>query len=247
MSTTNFSNDPGTTPGSRLGSDSGTVGADGAKEHAQQAAGTAADEGKRVAGVAQDEAKRVTSEAKAQVRGLVDEATTQVDEQSKVQKTRLAETVRTFSDDLHTMTAQGDQSGAAAQLVQQLAEQARGLASHLDDREPRELLDDVRSFARRRPGSFILGSLVAGVVVGRLTRGAKAAQDDSPAQLGGAPTGPAPVIPAPSSPTLTGSAPPVYESGTAAPGGLGSPAPASGHPGVQMSESGIAGPAGGRA
>ena len=66
--------------------------------------------------------------------------------------------------------------------MQQVAEQARGLASQLDDREPSELLEDVRRFARRRPGTFLLGALAAGIVVGRLTRGAKAAQDSSSAR-----------------------------------------------------------------
>jgi hypothetical protein len=75
------------------------------------------------------------------------------------------------------MRGEGQQDGVAAQVVQQVAGQARGLAAHLDDREPTELLEDVRRFARRRPGTFLLGALAAGIVVGRVTRGAKAAQD----------------------------------------------------------------------
>ena len=49
-------------------------------------------------------------------------------------------------------------------------------------------MEEVRRFARRRPGAFLAGSLVAGVVAGRLTRGAKAAQDstESSAQTGAA-------------------------------------------------------------
>ena len=175
MSTTNFSNDPGTTPG---GPAEGVPGdSSGAKDQAKQAAGSAADEGKRVAGVAQDEVKNVAAEAQNQLRGLLDEATTQVDEQSKAQKSRLADTVRTFGDDLESMRGEGQNDGVAAQVVQQVAGQARSLASHLDDRDPSELLEDVRGFARRRPGTFLLGALAAGIVVGRVTRGAKAAQD----------------------------------------------------------------------
>jgi hypothetical protein len=175
MSTTNFSQDLGTAQsGFAEGASEDT---DGAKDQAKQAAGTAADQGKHVAGVAQDEVKNVAAEAQDQLRGLLDEATTQVDEQSRAQKSRLAETVRTFGDDLESMRGQGQQEGVAAQVVQQVAGQARSLASHLDDREPSELLDDVRRFARRRPGTFLLGALAAGVVVGRVTRGAKAAQD----------------------------------------------------------------------
>lgn len=175
MSTTNFTNDPEATPSSPKGSA-------GVKDQAQQAAGTAADEGKRVAGVAQEEVKNVTSEASTQLRGLLSQATSQVDDQSRTQKERLAEAVRTFGSDLEAMKSGGFDEGSgglAAQIVQQVAEQARGLASHLDDREPRELLDDVRRFARRRPAAFLLGAMVAGVAAGRVTRGAKAAQDSS--------------------------------------------------------------------
>jgi hypothetical protein len=175
MSTTNFSNDPGLVPGGPAAG--APEDSSGAKDQAKQAAGTAADQGKHVAGVAQDEVKNVAAEAQNQLRGLLDEATTQVDEQSKAQKSRLADTVRTFGDDLESMRGEGQQDGVAAQVVQQVAGQARSLASHLDDRDPSELLDDVRRFARRRPGTFLLGAIAAGIVVGRVTRGAKAAQD----------------------------------------------------------------------
>lgn len=142
---------------------------------ASEVAGTASDEGRHVASVAQDEARSVASEATAHARGLVDQATAQVEEQSREQARRLAGTVRTFGDDLHSM-AEGSQGGMAADLARQVADRARSLSSQLEDREPRELLGDVKDFARRRPGTFLLGALAAGVVAGRLARGAKEAQ-----------------------------------------------------------------------
>jgi hypothetical protein len=143
-----------------------------AKDHAQQAAGTAADESKHVAGVARDEAQKVASEAKSQVGNLVSEATSQVAEQTRTQRDRVVETLRTFGDDLDKMATQSD-GGMAADLAREGASRARTLSSRLDGREPNDLLDEVRSFARRRPGTFLLGALAAGVVAGRLTRGAK--------------------------------------------------------------------------
>ncbi|MEO7943497.1 MAG: hypothetical protein ABIR34_08865 [Marmoricola sp.] len=170
MSTTNLSNDPGTAP--RGPGESSDV-----KDQARQAAGTASDEGQRVAGVAQTELKSVTAEAQNQLRGLLDQATSQVDAQSRQQQGRLAQTVRTFGDDLHGLTQQQNSNGLAGQLVQQVAEQAHGLATQLENREPRELLEDVRGFARSRTGTFLLGALVAGIAVGRVARGAKTSQD----------------------------------------------------------------------
>jgi hypothetical protein len=148
------------------------------KEQAKQAAGTAADEGKHVAGVAQNEAQRVGSEAKSQVRGLLDQTTSMVEEQSRTQRDHLVETLRSFGDDLEKMAQQSD-GGPASGLARDIAERARGLSARMDGREPRELLDEVRSYARRKPGTFLLGALAAGVVAGRLTRGAKDAQSGS--------------------------------------------------------------------
>ena len=151
----------------------------GAKEQAKAAAGTAADEGKRVAGVAQGEAQRVASEAKFQTQHLLQQATSQVEEQSRTQKDRLVGTLRTLSDDLDQMAGRSEGGGVATDLVREVAGRARGLTSSLDAREPRELLEDVRAYARRRPGTFLVGALLAGVVAGRLTRGAREAQSGS--------------------------------------------------------------------
>ncbi len=45
-----------------------------------------------------------------------------------------------------------------------------GASDWLAQRDPGSLLHEVKSFARRKPGVFIAGALVAGVVAGRLTR-----------------------------------------------------------------------------
>lgn len=166
---------------------SGGTGSTDAKEQARQTAGTAADEAKNVAGTAAgeaknvagtaaDQAKHVAGEAKTQLHGLMDQTAREVDAQSRTQKDRLTETVRGFGDELESMASQS-QGGLAGQLAHEVADRARALSSHLDSREPRDLLDDVRDFARRRPGTFLLGALAAGVVAGRLTRGAKDAQN----------------------------------------------------------------------
>ena len=64
---------------------------------------------------------------------------------------------------------------------------SRTSRSKLQNREPAELLDEVRSFARRKPGMFLLGAAAAGILAGRLTSGVKAAHSDSgPAGSGSA-------------------------------------------------------------
>ena len=164
-----------------LGTETGGGNGDdtGGKERAQQAASTAADEGKHVAGVVAEETKSVAGEAKDHARNLVSEARSQlqgqVDDQSRQQKDMLVGTLSTFGNDLASMAHNG--SGLAADVAHQVAERASSLSRHLDAREPSELLDDVRRFARQRPGTFLLGALAAGVIVGRLARGTKDAID----------------------------------------------------------------------
>lgn len=146
-------------------------------ERAQDAASTAADEGRHVAGVAREEAASVASEAVDHARNLVGDAvhqiSDQVGEQSRSQRDRLSGTLQSLGDDLEKMATDSGASGLAADLAREVAERAHAISAHLDGREPGELLDDVRSFARNRPGTFLLGALAAGVVAGRLARGVK--------------------------------------------------------------------------
>jgi hypothetical protein len=165
---------------------------------AQQVAGTATDEGKHVAGVAAEQAQNVASTAAEQARSVAGQAVGQVrdqlGEQATTQRDRLAGTLRSFGDDLESMASSQDAPGLAKDLAREVSDRARALGSHLEGRQPGELLEDVRDLARRRPGTFLLGALAAGVVAGRLLRatadGAAAAQlaDDGSTTLPAVPT-----------------------------------------------------------
>ena len=56
----------------------------------------------------------------------------------------------------------GDPSGTVAGLVQQLADRGEQLADQISARGPGGLVQDLRSFAARKPGTFLLGALAAG-------------------------------------------------------------------------------------
>jgi hypothetical protein len=143
---------------------------------------------KSTASVAQDEAKQVASDVREQARGLLNETRTQVEDQSRTQRDRLVDTMRTFSNDLDGMAEQ--RSGLASDAAREVANRVRSFGQQLDGREPTELLDDLRSFARRRPGVFLAGSVIAGVVVGRFLRGTRdASQTDSQTRSTGYPSG----------------------------------------------------------
>lgn len=180
----------------------------GAQQQAKHAAQTAADEGAHLTDVAKSEAQSVAADAKEQARNLVDEARTQVADQSRGQLDNLVSTLQTFADDLERMArGEGADAGLAQDVVRQVGEKARGFSSQLQGQEPAQVLDQARDFARRRPGTFLLGALAAGVVAGRVARGAKDAQSSSSTGL------------TPSTPSApsTGSIPSTPYAGTAAP------------------------------
>lgn len=177
------------TPESGNTDDAGSGG--GAAETAQATASTAADQSKHVAGTAASEAKDVAGTAAAQARNVVNDArqqvTSQLSDQATTGRDRLSETLRTLGDDLQQMAeGQGPAQGMATDLAREVSDRVRTLGSHLEGREPSQLLDDARDFARRRPGTFLLGALAAGVVAGRMFRAtADGAAAASLAETGG--------------------------------------------------------------
>ena len=72
--------------------------------------------------------------------------------------------------------------GMPADLAHQVASRARDAGQWLGDRKPGQVMDEMQSFARRRPGVFLALAAGAGLVAGRLTRGLKdASSNDSAA------------------------------------------------------------------
>src|SRR4029077_14443993 len=73
------------------------------------------------------------------------------------------------------------------------ADKAGQAPGGLAARDPGILLDEVRSFARKKPGTYLAIALGAGVLAGRLTRGLTAPAADHTQT----PTPPAPAAPPP--------------------------------------------------
>jgi hypothetical protein len=134
---------------------------------------TAKHEARRIADVASSEAQNVAQEARAHAQGLLDDARTQVDEQSRTQLGKLTDLLARLGDDLEQMAETSDRDGLAKDVTRAVSDRAHELRSRIDGREPKDLLNEVRDFARRRPGTFLFGALAAGVVAGRFARGAK--------------------------------------------------------------------------
>jgi len=156
------------------------------KDKAAGAADAAKQAGGEVASTAAEKAKDVAAETKRQARDLVGEARNQVQSQVGDQHRNLVTNIRSLGDELGSMAGSGEQHGLASEIVSQAGDRARGVADWLDGRDPSQLLDEVRSFARRKPGVFLAGALIAGVAVGRLTRGVVATHtEDSDSSISG--------------------------------------------------------------
>jgi hypothetical protein len=158
-------------PGQLHADQSGGSTADVARDQAAAVGQTASEAGSRVTQTAADQATEVAAEAARQARDLVGEAGGHVRDQASVQQQRAASQLRSVADELHEMVAKGGQSGMATEVAHQAAERLHGAASWLEQREPADVLQAVRDFARRRPGMFLAGAVAAGLAAGRLTRG----------------------------------------------------------------------------
>lgn len=151
-----------------------------AKEQAAQVGQGAVQAGHEVASTAVEQGKNVAAEAKDQVRDLASEAKSHATSQIKDQHQKAVGGLRGLGDSLHAL-ANGDTEqapGIATDLAKQAAEKVSEIATWIESREPGELVDEVRDLARRRPGAFLVGAAIAGVLAGRLTRGVVAAQSD---------------------------------------------------------------------
>ncbi|SFT80389.1 hypothetical protein [Arthrobacter sp. ov118] len=151
-------------------STTGASAAETARQEAAEVSRTAADSAQTVAGTVQTEAANVAAEVKTNARDLLYQAKSGLTEQAGTQQQKAAEGLRSISSQLHSMASASDQPGVASDLVRQAAERSSAVAGWLDRRNPDSLLDEVKSFARQRPGTFLLLAAGAGVLAGRLSR-----------------------------------------------------------------------------
>lgn len=147
---------------------------DKATESAQAGKEAAAD----LAHTAAAQASEVATEAQQQVKNVITEARDQLRSHAGDQHRSAVTNLHSLGDELRSMAESSQGGGVATDLVGQAADRAHGVADWLGDRRPEDLLDELRRFARRRPGTFLAGALIAGVAAGRLTRGAVAVHTD---------------------------------------------------------------------
>lgn len=146
-----------------------------ARQEAANVGQSVRDAGGHVAHGATEQTRQVVSETRRQARDLLGEVREQAREQASAQQHKAAQGLRTLADEMREMAANGGQSGTATEFTQQASERIGRVAQWIEQREPGDLLGEVREFARRRPSAFLFGAAVAGVMAGRFTKGVTAA------------------------------------------------------------------------
>lgn len=119
---------------------------------------------------AAQEAQGVKQELGTQARRLMDQAGSEVKGQAAEQQSRAANGLRGVSSQLRKMAENSEGQGMAVDMVSQAASRVDRAASWLDQRDPGDVLEEVKSFARRRPGVFIAVAAGVGILAGRLTK-----------------------------------------------------------------------------
>ncbi|MEH1099675.1 hypothetical protein [Micromonospora sp. CPCC 205561] len=190
-----------------------------ARQEASRVGHQAAQAGGQVAHAAAEQGGQVASEARRQARNLTGEAGTQLRDQAHAQQRRAAEGLRSIGRELGSMAERSEDSGMAGQAVRRAADAAQQAAGWLDEREPGAVVEEVRAYARRHPGTFLAGAALAGMLVGRLTRNLTASGDGAhgvrPSPDGGA-RGGQPSTPPPAAAPMPGGPQP-YERTVEAP------------------------------
>jgi vacuolar-type H+-ATPase subunit H len=155
--------------------------------------GHAKDRADDVAQNAKTEARGVASDAKDQAADVLHKSREELRERASDQTKTLSSTLGDLAGQLDTMADGSDDPKAqVAQLAKSAAGQLQKSADRLDDGGFDGLVDDMKRFARNRPGAFLLGAVATGFAVGRLAKhadlqqaGEQAKQAASPADAAG--------------------------------------------------------------
>ena len=138
-----------------------------------------------VAAVAKEELGRLAGDARDQLQDLWSQTRDQLWEQASTGQQHLADLLHTMASELGEMASKSESDGPLTALAKQGAERGGALSHWLSESEPSDVFAELRRFARRRPFAFLAGSVLAGVVVGRLSRSLAASSSSSSSQPAG--------------------------------------------------------------
>jgi F0F1-type ATP synthase membrane subunit b/b' len=158
------------------------------RDQAREVAQTAKAQAQDTVETARQEAQQLGDQVKSHAQDVFGDVRHELRERANEQGTRAAQALHDTSGQLRRM-AQSGEHGVVVDLAQSAAARIEDVAGRLDRDGVDGLLDDVRSYARRRPGMFLLAAGAAGFLIGRVARSASSALAE--------PASPQPIEPAP--------------------------------------------------
>ena len=140
-----------------------------AKDESAAVAGTAVEGGREVAGEIAEQVSAVAGTAKDQLTNLMSQAKDELRTQGEARGQQVVSGLQTLSDQMSALVhGHPDQAGGVGTAVSEAQQRVQTYVRSVQDRGPRALVDDVTTFARRRPGVFLLAASVAGFAAGRV-------------------------------------------------------------------------------
>jgi hypothetical protein len=163
-------------------------------QEAAHVATTAKDGVVDLTGTVKEQVSTVTSDVADQGRTLLAGAKEQVASTADDQVSKVSGALGSLSDQLTALIeGRPEEAGQVRDLASRARREVEGLAGRIDQKGVDGVLDDVRRFARRRPGTFLLLAGAAGLGVGLVARGAKSSSTTTEPSLPPLP----PIAPAP--------------------------------------------------
>jgi ElaB/YqjD/DUF883 family membrane-anchored ribosome-binding protein len=164
--------DRSTGPDSTVGTAASAVSQEGGDvvHHAKDAAAD-------VASTAKEQTRQVAQEAKHQTRQVVNDVRERVGREADDQARRVSQGIGKLADELSSMAEHSSEGSPAGAALRQVADTGRQAARFLDERGAGGLLETAQDFARRKPGTFLIGAAVAGFLVGRVVKSANGSAD----------------------------------------------------------------------
>jgi len=156
-----------------------------AQDEGSEVAQHAGEAAQQVGSTVRDQASHVTTETAAQARNVVRDVRERVAAEAEDQAVRVSKQLGRIADELGEMASTAPSSSMTAGAIRSAADTSRQAARFLDERGAQGLLDSARDYARRRPGTFLLGAAVAGFLVGRIAKSATGGEPSGPRSQGG--------------------------------------------------------------
>ncbi len=144
-------------------------------QHARQAAG-------EVRSTAREQVGQVAHEATGQAKHVVHDMRERVASEAEEQARRVSRQIDRIADELGSMADGSGPDSLTAGALRQVSDAGRQAARYLDERGARGLLDSAQDFARRKPGTFLIGAAVAGFLVARAAKSMSSADQSQSRQ-----------------------------------------------------------------